>query len=48
MFGDFTKLGLGLLTLIFDAIFLVQHYILYRDPGFTSKPFPEEIEDVSL
>jgi cystinosin len=30
-FGDPVKLGLSLLSLLFDAIFLVQHYVLYKD-----------------
>ncbi|GCC19887.1 hypothetical protein chiPu_0018599 [Chiloscyllium punctatum] len=28
--GDPTKFGLGLISILFDIIFLVQHYILYR------------------
>ncbi|XP_020389475.2 cystinosin [Rhincodon typus] len=28
--GDPTKFGLGLISMLFDIIFLVQHYILYR------------------
>ncbi|ORX54554.1 PQ-loop-domain-containing protein [Hesseltinella vesiculosa] len=27
--GDFVKLGLGLVAILFDCIFMVQHYILY-------------------
>ena len=30
--GDPVKLGLGLLTIVFDLIFVVQHYVLYRRP----------------
>ena len=30
--GDPVKLGLGLLTIVFDVIFVVQHYVLYRRP----------------
>lgn len=29
-FGDFTKFGLGLFSLIFDIFFMLQHYVLYR------------------
>ncbi|XP_078054114.1 cystinosin-like [Mustelus asterias] len=30
IFGDPTKFGLGLISMLFDILFLVQHYILYR------------------
>lgn len=30
LFGDPTKFGLGLFTVVFDAIFLLQHYVFYR------------------
>ena len=40
IFGDFTKLGLGMLTLIFDGVFLIQHYVLYREA--TMKLFPPD------
>lgn len=30
IFGDLTKFGLGLFSVLFDCLFLVQHYILYR------------------
>lgn len=29
--GNFGKLGLGLLSIFFDVIFLVQHYLLYSE-----------------
>jgi len=29
--GDFTKLGLSLLTILYDFIFIFQHYVLYKD-----------------
>ena len=32
VFGDPTKFGLGLFSILFDIIFMVQHYILYRRP----------------
>ncbi|KAK9501189.1 hypothetical protein O3M35_002263 [Rhynocoris fuscipes] len=31
IFGDPTKFGLGLFSVLFDIFFLIQHYILYRD-----------------
>jgi cystinosin len=30
IFGDFTKFGLGLISVLFDLVFMVQHYWLYR------------------
>ena len=35
IFGDPTKFGLGLFSILFDILFMVQHYILYRVPGKT-------------
>lgn len=30
IFGNFTKFGLGLFSMLFDVVFFTQHYILYR------------------
>ncbi|CAK1552854.1 unnamed protein product [Leptosia nina] len=30
-FGDFTKFGLGLFSLVFDIFFILQHYVFYRN-----------------
>ncbi|XP_076814053.1 cystinosin-like [Clavelina lepadiformis] len=30
IFGDPTKFGLGLFSVLFDVLFIIQHYILYR------------------
>jgi len=43
--GNLAKLGLGCLTLSFDALFLVQHYCLYRSPKLKSVPTSEPGED---
>ncbi|XP_054274159.1 cystinosin homolog [Macrosteles quadrilineatus] len=32
IFGDPTKFGLGLFSVVFDILFIVQHYVLYRNP----------------
>jgi cystinosin len=32
IFGSPTKFGLGLFSVLFDILFIVQHYILYRKP----------------
>ena len=29
IFGDFTKFGLGAISILFDVFFIVQHYCLY-------------------
>ena len=29
-FGDFTKFGLGLFSVLFDTLFILQHYVCYR------------------
>ncbi|XP_044525417.1 cystinosin [Gracilinanus agilis] len=35
IFGDPTKFGLGMFSIIFDVVFIVQHYCLYRQkPGY--------------
>uniref|UniRef100_A0A1B6FXE4 Cystinosin homolog n=2 Tax=Cuerna arida TaxID=1464854 RepID=A0A1B6FXE4_9HEMI len=33
IFGDPTKFGLGLFSVVFDILFIFQHYILYREPS---------------
>ncbi|XP_049844348.1 cystinosin homolog [Schistocerca gregaria] len=34
IFGDPTKFGLGLFSVIFDIFFIIQHYVLYRTRGY--------------
>lgn len=33
IFGDPTKFGLGLFSVVFDILFMTQHYCLYRKPA---------------
>ena len=33
--GDFTKFGLAVLSILYDLIFITQHYILYRVPAYS-------------
>lgn len=33
IFGDFTKFGLGAISILFDFLFMVQHYCLYPLKG---------------
>lgn len=30
IFGDPTKFGLGLISVLFDVFFMLQHYVFYR------------------
>lgn len=32
IFGDPTKFGLGVLSVVFDILFMTQHYCLYTQP----------------
>ncbi|XP_061095842.1 cystinosin [Conger conger] len=38
IFGDPTKFGLGVFSILFDVLFMVQHYCLYRRPGPQYQP----------
>ena len=31
IFKNFTKFGLGMVSILFDILFIVQHYCLYRE-----------------
>lgn len=33
IFGNFTKFGLGIISILFDLLFVTQHYILYNQIG---------------
>ncbi|CAH0728969.1 unnamed protein product, partial [Brenthis ino] len=37
-FGDATKFGLGLFSLIFDIFFILQHYVFYREARYILLP----------
>jgi len=37
IFGDPTKFGLGLFSVVFDIFFIIQHYILYRHSNYEVK-----------
>lgn len=41
LFGDFTKFALGLISILFDVVFMIQHYILYRN----KRPIYEHMAD---
>ena len=44
IFGDPTKFGLGLFSILFDLLFMFQHYVLYRKSGKQQKSSDEERE----
>ncbi|XP_008551057.1 cystinosin homolog [Microplitis demolitor] len=37
IFGDFTKFGLGIFSIAFDVLFILQHYVFYRHEPDLSK-----------
>ncbi|XP_050401980.1 cystinosin isoform X2 [Patella vulgata] len=43
IFGDPTKFGLGFFSILFDILFMVQHYILYRGNSFYT-PIPDKVK----
>ncbi|XP_008280076.1 cystinosin [Stegastes partitus] len=43
VFGDPTKFGLGLFSVVFDILFMIQHYCLYRrSPQYETVPEPQQ------
>ncbi|OWR49159.1 cystinosin protein, partial [Danaus plexippus plexippus] len=40
-FGDATKFGLGLFSLVFDIFFILQHYVFYRSSERSSSSSPK-------
>ncbi|XP_031342687.1 cystinosin homolog isoform X4 [Photinus pyralis] len=38
IFGDPTKFGLGLFSVIFDIFFMIQHYLLYKNCNYEETP----------
>ena len=52
IFGDPTKFGLGVFSIIFDIFFIIQHYILYKgyepyESLVESEPVPSSSIDQS-
>ncbi|CAM1303700.1 CTNS (predicted) [Pycnogonum litorale] len=41
LFGNLTKFGLGLFSVLFDILFMVQHYCLYKDRSEQHTPYNE-------
>ena len=46
VFGDPTKFGLGLFSILFDILFILQHYVFYRNkvPFATLPDLAEEAD----
>lgn len=47
IFGDPTKFGLGFFSILFDILFIIQHYVLYRGkvPSYTLITEPSEFDE---
>lgn len=41
IFGDPTKFGLGVFSIFFDVVFIIQHYCLYRN----REPLYHDLDD---
>ncbi|KAK8786332.1 hypothetical protein V5799_023889 [Amblyomma americanum] len=37
LFGNFTKFGLGFISIMFDVLFMLQHYVFYRNGNSSHK-----------
>ena len=46
--GDLIKFGLGLVSIFFDVLFLVQHYCLYQTEGGNNRSFYLEEEQAII
>lgn len=46
--GNPAKLGLGLLSIVFDILFLIQHYIVYKGSAHTRLLSEEEGRDIDM
>ncbi len=44
IFGDPTKFGLGVFSIMFDLLFMFQHYVLFRNAKDTDKGGYKKIE----
>lgn len=48
IFGDPTKFGLGLFSVLFDILFIIQHYVLYRLVFMRCFDFQEKLREFKL
>lgn len=42
LFGNFTKFGLGVISILFDVLFMVQHYVLYASGPKSHSKVPQD------
>lgn len=42
LFGNFTKFGLGAISILFDVLFMVQHYVLYASGSTAHTKVPQD------
>lgn len=48
IFGSPTKFGLGFFSIVFDIVFIIQHYVLYRNnSGYIEIP-PDDNNDTTI
>ena len=45
IFGDPTKFALGLISVLFDIFFIIQHYVLYKTK-YSSLPLITDSDEV--
>jgi cystinosin len=47
--GDAVKFGLGIITMVFDSLLLLQHYVVYKKPAKAevSSAAPVDLPDAS-
>ena len=45
IFGSPTKFGLGLFSILFDILFIIQHYVLYRTNKLTCQVINQSNEN---
>ena len=48
IFGDPTKFGLGFFSILFDILFIVQHYILYRERAPYAVLLAQDVQEGQL
>ena len=48
IFGDPTKFGLGFFSILFDILFIIQHYVLYRGNTTMYSEIPDTYDDENI
>merc|ERR1719462_996280 len=47
IFGNVTKFGLGLFSVLFDVLFILQHYVFYRGNSPAEELIGDDMDQVS-